>query len=77
MDTSQHSMSALFAQIGLPSDAKSIEHFIAQHAPLDPTVSVADASFWEPAQSAFLRQQLMADADWAELVDQLSLRLRG
>jgi Protein of unknown function (DUF2789) len=77
VETSLHSMSALFAQLGLDSDIKSIEQFIADHAPLDPAVSVVDASFWAPAQSAFLRQQLMADADWAELVDELSLRLRG
>ena len=77
MDTSQHSLSTLFAQIGLSADPASIERFIAEHAPLDPTVNVADAKFWQPAQASFLRQQLAADADWAELVDQLSLKLRG
>ncbi len=76
MEKSLHSMNALFAQLGLASDAKSIEQFIAEHSPLDPRVGVADASFWTPAQSDFLRQQLLADADWAELVDELNLRLR-
>jgi hypothetical protein len=76
MEKSLHSMNALFAQLGLASDAQSIEQFIAEHSPLDPAVSVVDASFWAPAQSAFLRQQLAADADWAELVDELNLRLR-
>jgi hypothetical protein len=66
----------LFAQLGLSSDPASIEDFIAEHTPLDPTVNVADAVFWAPAQSSFLRQQLAADADWAELVDELSLLLR-
>jgi uncharacterized protein involved in type VI secretion and phage assembly len=77
MDTSQHSLSTLFAQLGLSSDAESIDHFIAEHAPLDPAVQVADANFWQPAQASFLRQQLIADADWAEVVDELSLKLRG
>lgn len=76
MDTSQHSLSTLFAQLGLSSDPASIDHFIAEHAPLDPTVNVADAKFWAPAQASFLRQQLADDADWAELVDELSLKLR-
>ncbi len=77
MDTSRHSLSTLFAQLGLSGDPASIERFIAEHAPLDPTIIVADAVFWAPAQASFLRQQLQADADWAELVDELSLKLRG
>lgn len=77
METSLHSMSALFAQLGLASDSGAIEQFITEHSPLDPAVNLVEAPFWAPAQAAFLRQQLMADADWAELVDQLNVRLRG
>jgi len=40
-------------------------------------VKIADAPFWTPAQAAFLREKLNEDADWAELVDQLSAALRG
>jgi hypothetical protein len=38
---------------------------------------LADAPFWDKAQADFLRQQLLADADWVEVVDQLNLLLRA
>lgn len=77
MDKPIHGMSELFAQLGLRSDAASIETFIRTHSPLAETVKIADAPFWTPAQAAFLREKLSEDADWAELVDQLSAALRG
>lgn len=76
MDKPIHHFSDLFAQLGLPSDEQDIRQFIAAHAPLAADVRLSDASFWTPAQAAFLREALLQDSDWAELVDQLSGALR-
>ena len=40
-------------------------------------VALADAPCWTPAQAAFLREEILEDADWAEVVDQLDARLRA
>ncbi|MEC5397204.1 DUF2789 domain-containing protein [Uliginosibacterium sp. H1] len=77
METVSHSMPELFEQLGLPSDEVSIRQFIKGHSPLPETVRLPDAPFWTPAQAAFLREEWRADADWAELIDQLNLSLRG
>lgn len=77
MEPPVHPMSALFAQLGLPDDPASIDAFIAGHAPLAADVALADAPFWTPSQSAFLREELEEDADWAEVVDELNARLRS
>ena len=77
MDTSAHTFSALFEQLGLPSDSRSIEEFIATHAPLEPSTRLAEAPFWTPAQSAFINEALHEDSDWAEIVDQLNASLRA
>lgn len=76
MEKSQHTLSELFAQLGLPADAAAIETFIAAHAPLPHQMVLADAPFWSPVQAGFLREELTDDADWAELVDQLDACLR-
>jgi hypothetical protein len=75
MDTSQNNLCTLFAQLGLACEPPDIEQFIVEHSPLDPAVHIIDASFWAPAQSSFLRQQMTADAEWAEVVDELNVRL--
>ncbi|NMG16577.1 DUF2789 domain-containing protein [Aromatoleum bremense] len=77
MELPTHSLSNLFAQLGLPADEASIERFIASHSPLPENVALADAPFWTPAQAAFLREEIGDDADWAEVVDQLNLSLRS
>lgn len=77
MELPTHSLSNLFAQLGLPADEASIERFIASHSPLSENVALADAPFWTPAQAAFLREEIGDDADWAEVVDQLNLSLRS
>ncbi len=56
MEPSFHRFSELFAQLGLPSDEAGIKEFLKTHARLPPQVSLADAAFWTPAQSAFLRE---------------------
>lgn len=77
MEAPIHSMTNLFAQLGLPSDPDAIERFIASHSPLPDHVTLPDAPFWTPAQATFLREEILEDADWAEVVDQLNASLRA
>lgn len=77
MESPVHALSDLFRQLGLPDDAASIEQFIASHRPLAPHVTLADACCWSASQAQFLREQISADADWAEIVDSLDARLRA
>ncbi|TWC37823.1 uncharacterized protein DUF2789 [Pseudomonas sp. SJZ079] len=77
MQSPTHDLSALFKQLGLPADQTSIDRFVSTHAPLAATLSLAEAPFWTTAQAAFLREEILEDADWAEVVDQLNLMLRG
>jgi hypothetical protein len=76
MNTPVHHFNDLFAQLGLPCEESGIRQFIAVHTPLAAEVKLPDAPFWTPAQASFLRESLLQDADWAELVDQLSNALR-
>lgn len=75
MDLSTHSMSDLFSQLGLPSDEADIQAFVAAQRPLPGVERLADAPFWTEAQARFLREEILEDADWAEVVDQLNLML--
>jgi hypothetical protein len=77
VEMSIHNMSSLFAQLGLPSEPAAIESFIASHSPLPESVRLHNAPFWTPAQAAFLRDEFLEDADWAEAVDELNVRLRA
>ena len=77
MDFPNHDLQALFAQLGLADEPAQIAHFIDQHSPLQQDVRLADASFWNPAQAAFLREDLLEDADWAEAIDELDTCLRA
>ena len=76
MESPTHSLPALFKQLGLPDDPISIERFIATHSPLKPELHLADAFFWSRSQADFLRDEVLEDADWAEVVDQLDELLR-
>jgi hypothetical protein len=71
-----HRFSELFAQLGLPSDVAGIHDFLSAHAPLAAHIPLADAPFWTAAQAALLREELLEDADWAEVIDQLNGALR-
>ena len=75
MDKPIHRFSELFSQLGLPADEQAIGQFIATHAPLRADIDLADAPFWTASQAAFLKEEKLEDADWAELVDQLNLAL--
>lgn len=71
----QHNLATLFAQLGLPNDPAAIDTFIAAHRPLPEGLSLAEAPFWTPAQAAFLAEELQADADWTEIIDELNSKL--
>lgn len=75
MELSNHTVSDLFAQLGLPSDEGDIQAFVAAHRPLPGDARLADAPFWTAAQARFLRDEILEDADWASVVDQLNLML--
>ena len=77
MESSIHSLNNLFAQLGLPSDQLAIETFIRNHSPLETNILLSDAPFWSPAQAAFLREEILKDADWAEVIDQLNAKLHS
>ncbi|WP_020210129.1 DUF2789 domain-containing protein [Gilvimarinus chinensis] len=76
MEPPVHSLSALFDQLGLPSEAENIETFIGRHRPLAADIKLAEASFWSESQQRFLQQAIGDDADWAEVVDELDALLR-
>lgn len=77
MESPVHSLPSLFKQLGLENDPVSIERFVAVHSPLKPELKLADAFFWTDSQRAFLREEILEDADWAVVVDELNLLLRG
>ena len=75
MEASLHTLNNLFAQLGLPASDAEIDSFIQTHSHLAGYISLADAPYWTPAQAAFLREEILRDADWAEVIDQLNARL--
>ncbi|MBS1189245.1 MAG: hypothetical protein H6R10_1037 [Rhodocyclaceae bacterium] len=70
------SLNDLFAQLGLPSGPADIERFIATHSPLPESLKLDEAPFWSPSQAAFLREEILEDSEWAELIEGLNVRLR-
>lgn len=74
MHTSQHNLPELFAQLGLPSEPAAIDQFIASH-PLADGVALYRAPFWTEAQRTFLKEEIIEDADWAAVIDELNSRL--
>lgn len=77
MDTEIPTLNDLFAQLGLPSGAADIDRFIATHGPLPESVQLHEAPFWSPAQAAFLKEEVSEDSEWAELIENLNVRLRA
>lgn len=72
-----HPFHELFEQLGLGSRPEQIQTFLETHAPRARDLALPDAPFWTPSQAAFLREALMDDSDWAEVVDALNAALRG
>ena len=75
MEQPIHSLASLFKQLGLDADDASIDAFIAQHSPLPEGMKISEAPFWIPAQAALLKDEILEDADWAVVVDELNVRL--
>ncbi|MCF8176638.1 MAG: DUF2789 domain-containing protein, partial [Burkholderiaceae bacterium] len=51
--------------------------FLDRHRPLPNETPLHEAAFWSPAQARFLCEEVLNDADWAEIVDTLNAGLRG
>lgn len=71
------SMTRLFDQMGLESEPKFIESFIAAHKPLPDSIALADAPFWSASQAEFLRSEVAEDTDWAIVIERLNAALRS
>ena len=76
MDTTESSMTNLFLQLGLPAGKDEIAAFIRDHQ-LPEDVRISEAACWNDGQRQFLREQLVVDADWAIIVDELSEALHA
>ena len=72
-----HNLNNLFAQLGLASDEDAIENFIRTHSPISTSLALYEAPFWTLAQAGFLREEILKDADWAEVIDELNARLHA
>lgn len=76
MDRTVNTLASLFDQLGLPSGDGEIEAFIARHKPLEATLRLHEAGWWNQSQAQFLRQAIEDDAEWAEPVDELDALFR-
>ena len=76
MEFAFHDFTKLFAQLGLPNDPESIQKFLRANAPLAPDIRLEDAKFWTSSQAALLKDEIVDDADWAQVVDRLNVVLR-
>jgi hypothetical protein len=75
MEAHIHSMVNLFAQLGLSTNPMDIENFISAQRPLSRGTTVESAPFWTEAQKTFLKEEIIWDADWVGVVDELNARL--
>ena len=76
MDTSSHTMAALFAQLGLLNSEVAMDNFM-QNNHLPAEIPLENAAFWNAGQAQFIREAISQDADWAEVVDHLDAQLRA
>ncbi|WP_105101750.1 DUF2789 domain-containing protein [Microbulbifer pacificus] len=75
MQTGYHTLNDLFAQLGLGSDDSAIEDFLSRHH-LAGEEKLTRAQFWSESQRKFLRDAILEDSDWCEVVDELDALLR-
>ena len=71
MFTEQPTMNSLFSQLGLGSSDEEIAEFFETHRGLNKSQHLHEASYWNESQSAFLKNAIIEDAAWAEVIDQL------
>ena len=74
MDNTHHQFHDLFEQLGLPSDESSIRRFCAEHQ-LGDHEKLSEARFLSDMQRQFIKDALIADADWVVMIDQLNIAL--
>ncbi len=74
MDFHNHSIRTLFQQLGLNDSNEAIDKFIQNH-PLAKNINLTAAPFCSPAQATLLQEVFQKNADWAEIVDELDIRL--
>jgi hypothetical protein len=77
MEAHTHSMANLFAQLGLSAEPTDIDSFITSRRPLSHGITLDCAPFWTEAQKTFLKEEIIWDADWVGVVDELNSRLSG
>ena len=77
IETTVHSVENLFAQLGLPSETNEVQQFIVTNGRLSTDILLADAPFWTSAQSAFLKEEILMDADWAAVIEQLNVAIHA
>jgi hypothetical protein len=77
MELTTPTLATLFEQLGLDSDQASIDAFVEEHGPLPEETKVSEAEFWSPQQQKFLKGELMLDAEWAPVVDELNVLLHA
>ncbi|MGX9459925.1 DUF2789 domain-containing protein [Shewanella sp. A14] len=75
MDTTSNDLSHLFQQLGLPHHQENIEDFVNKNK-LEKHTLMIDADCWNPSQKAFLKEALLEDAQWSEVIDQLDVMMR-
>jgi hypothetical protein len=76
MEKNHTALSELFAQLGLPNQQQEIQQFIELNCGLATDTKIENAEYWTPSQADFLKTALAEDGEWAEIIDQLSTRLR-
>jgi len=77
MEAYAHGMGHLFARLGFASDDAAIEPFATNHGPLPAAMRLADAPFRNSGQADFLREEMLVDADWSDVIDRLNGALRA
>jgi len=76
MDTGEHTLKALFAQLGLDNDEAAMARFLEAHSPLPAGCLLQDADFWSQGQRQFLIEAIDDDAQWVDAVNHLDTLLR-
>lgn len=77
MERLVRNMGSLFAQLGQASEEDAISQFIETNGPLDGETLLHEAAFWSPMQANFLREAILDDAEWAEIVEALNSKLHA
>ena len=75
MDANRHTMTKLFAQLGLPDSPGAIETFVRRHAFASNGYALCHAPFWSDSQRSFLVEEIIKDADWVGVIDELNCQL--